>query len=234
MSTQPQAHLPRLALYGDSIGRGVCFDQDRNRYVYLKEGFDKLLMQQNLAELANFSRFGALASEGLDDFLQNSDAAFHAVAIQYGGNDCTPDWQAVSKDPDRYHPAKVPLADFEDILTRFVHAVRERKQIPVLVTPPPLVSQRYVDWIARDLDKEAILRYLGDAHHVYRWQEQYGLSVHKVARHTQCKLFDLRAFFLLDRRLDSLYCVDGMHPNQKGHETIAAAVGQMLPQLFVE
>jgi hypothetical protein len=104
--------------------------------------------------------------------------------------------------------------------------------VAVLITPPPLVAERFVPWVSRGLNEENILRYLGDAHHVYRWQEQYGLAVHKVARHTQCKLFDLRAFFLRERVLGDLYCIDGMHPNEEGHRVIYQAVEQMLPMLM--
>ena len=54
--------------------------------------------------------------------------------------------------------------------------------------------------------------------------EQYALAVHKVARLTRCNLFDLRAWFLRERDLGSLYCIDGMHLNGKGHQVIAQAV----------
>lgn len=36
--------------------------------------------------------------------------------------------------------------------------------------------------------------------------EQYASAVHKVARLTRCNLFDLRAWFLRERDLGSLYC----------------------------
>lgn len=222
----------KIILFGDSIGRGVTYDEGRGRYVYLKEGFDKLLGKDSAVSIDNHSRFGALAQEGLAEFeaLQEVDA--DAVAIQYGGNDCTPDWKAAAEDPETMHPARVPLIDFEAVLTRFVLAVRRFQKPAVLVTPPPLVAERFVPWVSQGLDAAAILRYLGDVHHVYRWQEQYALAVHKVARLTQSKLFDLRAFFLAERDLGSLYCIDGMHPNQKGHQLIAKAAQLMLPVLL--
>lgn len=225
--------MKTIALYGDSIGRGVTWDEERGRYVYLKEGFDKLLDKGQDMHIKNHSRFGALAQEGLKDFEATQDEECDAVAIQYGGNDCTPDWKAASEDPVSVHPPKVSLKDFEDMLTRFVLAVRKLNKIAVLVTPPPLVSERFVPWVSKGLNEANILKYLGDVHHVYRWQEQYALAVHKVGRLTQSRLFDLRAFFLEERDLGSLYCIDGMHPNQKGHDLIARAAQEMLPQLVV-
>ena len=220
-----------IALFGDSIGRGVTFDEARGRYVYLKEGFDKLLGRDSVTTIDNHARFGALAQEGLAEFEALDSLEADAVAIQYGGNDCTPDWKAAAEHPEEYHPARVPLAAFEDVLTRFVQAVRQLGKQAILVTPPPLVAERFVPWISKGLDAKAILRYLGDIHRVYRWQEQYALAVHKVGRLTQSLLFDLRAFFLEERDLGSLYCVDGMHPNKKGHSLIARAVKMMLPLL---
>ena len=222
----------KIALYGDSIGRGVTYDEARGRYIYLKEGFDKLLAENQQVEIVNYSRFGAIAEEGLSEFQKVTDTDADVIAIQYGGNDCTPDWMAAAEAPAVMHPARVILSDFEKTLTQFVDAVRKLKKIPLLVTPPPLVAERFVPWISTGLDASKILEYLGDVHHVYRWQEQYALAVHKVGRLTRSKLFDLRAFFLAERDLGSLYCVDGMHPNQKGHRLIAEAVEKMLPQLM--
>ncbi len=222
----------KIALYGDSIGRGVTYDEARGRYVYLKDGFDKLLAERGQVEIENHSRFGAIAEEGLNEFLKADATDAEVIAIQYGGNDCTPDWKAAAETPEVMHPARVLISDFESTLTRFVEAVKKLKKIPLLITPPPLVAERFVPWISTGLDAGKILQYLGDVHHVYRWQEQYALAVHKVGRLTQSKLFDLRAFFLEERDLGSLYCIDGMHPNQKGHSLIAEAAGRMLPQLM--
>ena len=220
-----------IALFGDSIGRGVTYDEQRGRYVYLKEGFDRLLEQGGLARILNYSKFGAIAEDGLAALETEPTDEADAIAIQYGGNDCTPDWQAIAQDPLPMHKPRTELSEFEFHLTRFVNKVRQFGKIPLLVTPPPLVAERFVPWVSRGLDADAILRYIGDVHHVYRWQEQYALAVHKVARLTQCKMFDVRAFFLQERHLGSLYCIDGMHPNQLGHKIIQEAVAEMLPQL---
>lgn len=212
-----------IAVFGDSISRGVTYDEGRERYIYLKDSFDKLIEAKGLYRFANRSRFGATAMEGLAELELEASIDADIALIQYGGNDCTPDWKAVAENPLALHPARVRLEEFESTLTRFVTRLRAWGKAPVLVTPPPLAAERFVPWISRGLDAEAILRYLGDMHHVYRWQEQYALTVHKVARVTGCALIDLRAWFLKDLDLGSLYCVDGMHPNRKGHQVYAQA-----------
>ncbi|HSK68978.1 MAG TPA: SGNH/GDSL hydrolase family protein [Candidatus Limnocylindria bacterium] len=220
-----------IAVFGDSLGRGVFFDEGRGRYAILKDGFDRLMEGSGVARFINRSRFGATAAEGLAAFEEDPPLDADAVAIEFGGNDCTPDWKAASEDPLTLHPARVGLEEFERTLSRFVGRVRDLGKVPVLVTPVPLVSERFVPWISRGLDAGAILRFLGDVHRVYRWHEQYALAIHKVARLTRCNLFDLRAWFLKERELGSLYCVDGMHPNGEGHRVIAHAAASDLPLL---
>ena len=172
-----------IALYGDSIGRGVAYDEVRSRYHYLRDGFDRLMEKEGQARFLNHSRFGATAHEGLAELEPLTELDADAVVVEYGGNDCSPDWKAVSEDPDTMHPPRTALSDFEEILARFVRKIRELGKIAVLVTPPPLVAERFVPWVSKGLDEQAILRFLGDAHHVYRWQEQYACPS-TVARQT--------------------------------------------------
>jgi acyl-CoA thioesterase-1 len=212
-----------IAVFGDSISRGVTYDSERGRYIYLKDSFDKLVQAKSAYSFINRSRFGATSTEGLAELEQDTSFDADFALIQYGGNDCTPDWKAVAENPLALHQARVRLEEFEDTLTRFVMKLRAWGKTAVLVTPPPLVAERFVPWISRGLDADAILRYLGDVHHVYRWQEQYALAVHKASRLTGCALLDLRAWFLKDLDLGSLYCADGMHPNGKGHQVYAQA-----------
>lgn len=226
--------MQTIAVYGDSITRGVYYDMDRQRYSYLKDGFNKLLSDRGVLMVQNHSRFGATAEEGLLAYEKEPEAGCPHVAIAFGGNDCTPNWQAASDNPQGDYPPRTSLAGFEGVLRRFVQRVRANGQTPILVTPPPLVAERYVDWISQGLNRENILRYIGDIHHVYRWQEQYALAVHQAARRTQCYLFDMRAWFLRKKELASLYCVDGMHPNQLGHQWMARAVELMLPSLAMQ
>ena len=88
---------------------------------------------------------------------------------------------------------------------------------PVLVTPPPLVAKRYFDWVSRNLNPARILDYLGDVEHIYRWQERYALMIRNVAREENARLLDVRDAFLAQPRMTDMICIDGIHPNEKGH-----------------
>ena len=74
------------------------------------------------------------------------------------------------------------------------------------------------------LDRLRILKYLGDVEHIYRWQERYARTVTRVAREEGVLLFDARDHFLSLARLDQHMCVDGIHPNEKGHGVLLEAI----------
>lgn len=212
------------ALWGDSLGRGIVFDEARQRYAVAANTFAKILKQRGILDIDNHSRFGATVTDGLADFRATKEIAADTVAIQYGGNDCNLSWEQVAADPGRRHPSRNDLAQFESQLVEFAQEVRARGLRPVLVTPPPLIAPRFFAWVSKGLDASAILRYLGDVAHIYRWQERYALSVGRAARAADCELFDLRDVFLEADDLDSLYCPDGMHPNEKAQGLIADAI----------
>ena len=50
--------------------------------------------------------------------------------------------------------------------------------------PGPLEPARFLDWIARGLDRTSILSRLVDVQKIYRWQEAYGDVVFKAAIHS--------------------------------------------------
>jgi len=213
----------KVALWGDSIGRGVAFDISRGRYAVLRDYFGRILEREGSIDIENRARFGATAEEGLADFEATSDISASVVAIEYGGNDCNMPWADIANNPEGIYSPKVELSQFEKTLSDFVSAVRERGLRPLLVTPPPLHAPRFFEWISTGLNKANILEFLGDIDNVYRWQERYALAVHRVARTFSSTLFDLRDAFLAQRDMPSLYSPDGMHPNEKGHQLIADA-----------
>ena len=222
---------PDIALWGDSIGRGIDFDAGRGRYAVMRQHGVKLLSERGIIQIDNHCRFGATVTEGLEDFAKAPAIAAGYVAIAYGGNDCNMPWAQIAEDPHGQYDAATPLAVFEKTLTAFAEAVRARNLKPLLVTPPPLIAERFVDWVSQGLNKANILAHLGDVQHVYRWQERYSVAVRRVADSLRCKLFDARDLLLAAGDYPALVGVDGMHLNEQGHAYLARAVEQRLPFL---
>lgn len=217
-----------ITLYGDSIGMGVIFDEARGRYALAPERCTKQIEAATELRIDNRAHMGATIHRGLSAFAREPAKAGTVAVIEYGGNDCTMPWASVSENPDIDHPAQNPLPDFVEALRRFVDMVREADCRAVLVVPPPLDAQRYYDWVTRGLNAGAVLRFLGDVAHIYRWQERYALAVYRVAVEKCCPALDLREAFLAAMNPAELLCVDGIHPNVEGQRVIAEAAIAMI------
>ena len=218
----------KIYLWGDSIGQGVVYDPERRRYRLGRGRCEKLLRERGVP-LECRARMGATVRDGYADFAATPVTDPGLAVIEFGGNDCDLDWQAVSDDPESFHDGRVPLGRFRETLNGFIREARGRGLTPVLVTPPPLLSERYFAWVSRGKDPESILRYLGDVEHIARWQERYAWAVRDEAERNGCRVLDLRREMLEERNLPDLMSLDGIHPNERGYETMARALMGMIP-----
>ncbi len=212
--------LRGLSIWGDSIAKGVVFDEQRGRYAVCRDNCVSRLSRDAGVDVENFSVMGNTTEQGLRRMEGQPLKPGNLAVIEFGGNDCDLDWAAACEHPEVEQRGRVPLEAFGENLRAMVRRVREGGMIPALVTPPPLVAQRYFDWVSRKLDKARILNYLGDVEHIYRWQERYALMIRRVAARENAMLLDVRDWFLSQARFTDLMCVDGIHPNARGHELL--------------
>lgn len=218
-----------ISIWGDSIGKGVMFDEARNRHIICRDNYETLIRAQGI-EFKNYARIGCTAPMGEELMTEERMEQGGIAVIEFGGNDSDIDWRAVSEDPDRdVYPAKVSIPDFKKSLSEMIARARAHGMRPVLVTPLPLVAERYLDWVSRGLDRQNILKYLGAAEFIYRWQERYDIAAREVAARTRTQLFDIRTRFLQEKRLDALMSIDGIHPNERGHQLIKGEVSALIP-----
>lgn len=210
-----------IGVWGDSVMKGVIYDERKEKYALLPEnGADKASRKLGL-KLFNRSRMGCTVTKGLSLLkkdLQKVDAGCDAALIEFGGNDCDYNWEQVALAPEREHQPHTPLPQFVAGLRDMVSIVRQKGMEAVLMTLPPIHAQRYFDFFTRSgLSKENILSWLGDVQHIYRWHERYSLAVSRVAQECGCPLADVRDAFLAQKNYGELLCLDGIHPNEKGH-----------------
>jgi len=223
--------VKKVVVWGDSVAKGVVYDEARGRYVLSPVTAAAIAAEQLGVEIVNHSRMGATVAEGERMMTRDLDRGLTAdiAIIEYGGNDCDFDWRAVSEAPDAAHTPKTPAPLFEQTMRGMISSARRAGMDPMLVTLPPILSARYFDFIAQGLNADNILHWLGDKDHIYRYHERYSALIARIARECGCRLLDLRAEFLSLWNAENLFCFDGIHPNAEGQrfmgEAIVRAIG---------
>ncbi len=207
-------------IFGDSIGQGIFFQEETERYRRSRRNCIQLLKESGIP-VENHAMMGYTIDRGLQAFRESETLAGNNCVIEFGGNDCDLDWEAVAENPDVFHDGKVPLPCFRELLREFIREARARQLTPMLVTPPPLLSDRYFRWVSRGKEEKRILQYLGDVEHISRWQERYAWAVRDAAEEEGCRLIDLRRILLEERDLPDLMSRDGIHPNERGYDRMA-------------
>jgi len=219
--------IESVSIWGDSIGKGIVYDEERSRYAICRDNY-ALRLRQIGFPVENHSMMGFTVCQAIERLDERDMRPGGVAAIEFGGNDCDLDWKAVSESPDVYHEARTPLNVFKDTLASMVKRVQAFDMRPVLVVPPPIDAEKYFLWISKNLNPKAILKYLGDVHHIYRWQERYALAVAEIGSRLNCTVINLRDALLAARDFKSLLCVDGIHPSGKGHELIWREVNALI------
>lgn len=211
-----------VQIWGDSILKGVVFDELRSRYTILKENSVSKLTSLLPCPVENHARMGCTVTQALK-LVPVEDASQpngKLALIEFGGNDCDLHWAEVAADPSAEHAPNTPLDRFPAILGQLVQRVRDAGMRAMLAVPTPLYAPRYFDWVTKGLDKQAVLSFLGDIERIYRWQELYAQAVYRTAVQMNCPVLDLREPFLTRKHYEDLLCIDGIHPNAAGHEVM--------------
>lgn len=213
----------KVDVYGDSILKGVIYNSETGRYeVCTEKGVDALCAEYGI-ELFNRSKFGYTVSDGMNLFSRDvSRGALKGdyVLLEYGGNDSNFRWAEISENPDKKHDPNTALEQFTTTLSTMIEQVRAMGKTPLLMTLPPVDGDKYLDFLSRSYDREHILKWLGDANMIHRYQEMYSLAVMKLAYKTNTLLCDVRSAFLSRRNYKKLLCEDGLHPTPKGQALI--------------
>ena len=217
----------KILVVGDSLSKGVVFDEDKQKYVILKDSCVNLVAQQIDAELINASRFGSTVTQGKKHLEHNFNKYEpDIVVLEFGGNDCDFMWDDIAKDPGLDHIPKTPLDSFETNINSMVDYIEKNGKKPVLATLPPLYADNYFKWFTKSDTEQGlrVLKWLKDVWHIYWWHERYSNCIQYIAKHRNIGCIDIRREFLKRKDFSEYICVDGIHPNQAGHKLIFDAV----------
>lgn len=216
-----------IVVFGDSISRGVIFDEEKNRHSLLLESFANLVKEHLKGVVINAAKFGSTIVEGLqrlqNDVLRRKP---DIVLIEFGGNDCDFQWDAIAENPAGDYQPKTERKTFYELLSELIKKLNSMEIIPVLVTLPPLDAEKYFKWVSKNSlqAQENILKYIGNISRIYSWHEQYNAAILRVAEETKTRLIDIRSSFLQTEDYTKLICLDGIHPNKEGHRIIAEKI----------
>lgn len=216
-----------VVVMGDSIARGVIYDEEKKTYGLLLENFTNIVREKMKGAVYNAAKYGSTIVEGIDrvqqDVLRRKP---DIVLIEFGGNDCDFHWDAIAEDPSKQFQPRTDCATFSEKLMALVEHLTSMNIIPVLVSLPPLDPAKYFEWISRNEEsaKQNIIRFIGDLSQIYSWHERYNAAILRVAEQTKTRLIDIRSAFLVNENYTQLICRDGIHPNKGGHRVIAEKI----------
>ncbi len=223
---EPKDHYT-IVVYGDSIARGIIFDEEKQKHALLLENFTNLVRDHLKGVVHNAAKFGSTIVEALQRF--NNDIVRRKpdiVLIEFGGNDCDFDWKGIAENPAGEHFPNTDYNTFLETLKGLVEKLTSINIIPVLVTLPPLDAEKYFRWVSNNSEQaqENILKWMGSISRIYSWHERYNAAILDVAEKTKTRLIDIRTAFLKSADYTTLICRDGMHPNKEGHKIIAEKI----------
>lgn len=225
-----------IVVFGDSISRGVIFDEEKGRHSLLLESFANLVKEHLKGVVFNAAKFGNTLADGLqrlqNDVLQKKP---DIVLIEFGGNDCDFQWDAIAENPEGEFLPKTERKTFYELLTDLITKLNSMEIIPVLVSLPPLDADKYFHWVSRNSEQAQanILKYIGNISRIYSWHEQYNAAILRVAEETKTRLIDIRSSFLQSDDFTKLICRDGIHPNKEGHRIIADKILQYISSNYM-
>lgn len=219
--------LQSLCIFGDSVTKGVIFDETRKKYVFLKECFVNLFAKQTGIQVDNYSKFGCTIKKGMDIVRRHIQdlIKYDYIALEFGGNDCNFDWAEIAAAPAAEHLPVTPIPEFKTSYSTLIEDIRNNGGKPLLLNLPPLDAQRFFSWVSKGISATNILSWLGDVDAIFRWHNNYNTAVQEIAQETGTPLIDIRSAFLKAGKYADLLCEDGMHPNSRGHALISQTIG---------
>lgn len=226
----------RAKIYGDSIMKGTVLDCGY-RYHATFDRFFQGFAERFGIEVDNRARFGITIDKGYQLLKQDIEAGMDCdfALIEFGGNDSNFKWNEISCHPEEKHEPLTRFEHFKDVCRAMVGDLRAAQVRPVLMTLPPIASEKYLSFLTRNgNDRNRILQWLGKPEVIHDFHKSYSDALAEIARETDTPLVDARSPFLARADYDTLMCIDGIHPNEEGYELIAQAFSDSIPRLLAD
>ena len=218
MITERVYKMKKIQVVGDSLLKGVIYDETISRHVLLKENGISMLIDAGF-DIKNDAKFGLTIAKARK-IIENSSLDMDEIIIEVGGNDCDYNWDDVSNNPNTIHQTKTPIDEFKDSLESLVQFILSHQIKPILVSIPPLDDQLFFNFITKNRQKENIMSFLGDTKMIYYHQRSYNEVIERVAKQYALTYIPLRETIEAVSNVKEIYCKDGMHLNERGQAII--------------
>lgn len=216
-----------IVAYGDSITKGIIYDDKKSKYAILKENFTSIIEDKIKSPVYNVGKFGNTIIRGArkmyNDVIKKSP---DMVLVEFGGNDCDYNWDDIAKNPNMEYKPNTDIITFRATLLTMIDTLKTNHILPVLMTLPPLDPLKYFKWIAKEdpNNEKNILQWLGTKDRLFNWHDSYSKMITEVANETGTVLIDVRSEFLKYNDYSKFLCIDGIHPNTEGQSLIASVI----------
>lgn len=222
--------IKSIGVIGDSILKGVIFDEIVGKYRFLQDTAATLFAKTNKVDVKNYSRFGFTTNHALQKLptILDGDKDTNIVLLELGGNDCDYRWDEVCANPDADHKPNVPYGTFKQNVKTIIEKILAAGKRPVVMTLPPIDADKYFDWIVADNQqrRENLLAFLGDKNYIYRTQERYANALQEIAAQYNLVTVKARESLLNVRKYSDYICKDGIHLNEQGQSLIKKVFDQ--------
>jgi lysophospholipase L1-like esterase len=215
--------MENIFILGDSISKGILFDNIKEKYTLYNDSFLNKLYRLYPQYVQSKTKFGATiqhAYKYLNEKLNILQSDY--IVMEYGGNDCDFHWDAIANNPYEEHKPKTPLNEYSAIMEEIINKVISCGKKVILSTLPPIDSKKYFNFLTQndEIKGDKILIWLKNIDNISRWQESYNNIIWKNAMKYNCLILDIRTPFLQSMNCSEYLCDDGIHPNEQGHNLI--------------
>ena len=219
--------MRQLIIFGDSVIKGVHHCGGK---FHLCPDHDFASLQAVGVEAHNYAKMGATIGTGLSILQRRLSACGPGATVlfSFGGNDCDYNWAEIAAAPEAGHLPHTPPERFPELYRQAIQMARDCGAEPVVASIVPLEAERYWRVLSNGLDGARIMQWLGDVHHLYRWQEYYNDLACSTAKAMGCRVIDIRSPFLRQPRFPTLMSDDGIHPSEQGHALLHQVLADAL------
>ena len=224
----------KICILGDSIAKGILYDEEGGRYVTSRDSFAARLADDG-AEVDNFSVFGCTVTKGLQLAQRHQArlAGADVVLMDFGGNDCDFHWDDIAAAPDAHHDPNTVMELYLENYTKLIYLIQGSDAMPLVLNLPPIGARRYFDHFSVDMDdagRANVIRWLGgDVEYIHRWHRSYNGQLTALTASLHIPFADIRGDFYRSGDYNDFLCRDGIHPTREGQGLIYDRLRSFLP-----